>query len=109
MAIVGLFISFLINTGLLWLISHIFHWVSFASLSSLIITGVFITIFSFFLTLLLGFNVIIRIPLEILGLWMAGKVISGFHIAGFWQLIATYIVIAVISYIIYLPVISSAR
>jgi len=93
-------VGFLLNTGLFWLVSHFFHWISFSSISSLLITAFLYTIILYFLRILLVNNVIVGMPLEILGLWLLSKVVSGFHIAGFWQLIITYIFIFVATFIL---------
>ena len=89
--LLGMIVSFLANTGLFWFVSGIFHWISFSSISSFLITAFLYTIIIIFSGILLGYNLIARIPLEFLGLWLLSKVVSGFDIAGFWQLIATYI------------------
>jgi uncharacterized membrane protein YvlD (DUF360 family) len=92
-------VGFFIDTVLFWYISHHFHWISFSSISSLLITALLYPIISLFLSILFRYNVIVRIPLEILGLWLLSKVVSGFHIAGFWQLITTYIFFLVVNFI----------
>jgi uncharacterized membrane protein YvlD (DUF360 family) len=100
LGISGIVVGFLLNTALLWLVSHFFHWISFDSTLSLLITSFIYTIILLFLGIVFGFNLIVRIPLEILGLWVMSKVVSGFHIAGFWQLITTYIFMSVVAAIL---------
>ena len=91
--------SFVLNTTILWFISKFFHWISFDSLSALIITGLFITMVFIFVGVIFGLN-LVRIPLEIFGFLLASKVISGFHAESIWYLLATYIVLSVLSYFI---------
>jgi uncharacterized membrane protein YvlD (DUF360 family) len=97
--LIGMITGFLLNAGVFWFVSGIFHWISFSSISSFLITAFLYTIIIIFSGILLGFNLIARIPLEILGLWLLSKVVSGFHIAGFWQLITTYIFFLVVNFI----------
>jgi putative membrane protein len=105
----GLVVRWLVSAAALWLTSRIVRGIRVDSVAALLFAAVTIGVLNAFVRPLI---MLLTLPLTVLTLgffalvvnagmlWMAGKVVVGFHVDGFWSAFGGWLLLSVFTFLI---------